>query len=59
MNPVTTGVVVAIAIVAVFIAGLSIDFDDGSAPVSIEIGEQGPLERAGEALDDAAGAASE
>ncbi|MFN3260262.1 MAG: hypothetical protein ACE37J_06860 [Pikeienuella sp.] len=59
MNPVTTGVVVAIAIVAVFIAGVSIDFGGGYAPINVEIGGEGPLERAGEALDDAAKAATE
>ncbi len=54
MNPVVTGVVAALALVAVFTAGAMIDFDSGSGPVKVELGQQGPLEQVGEALDEAA-----
>ncbi|QIE55692.1 hypothetical protein G5B40_09680 [Pikeienuella piscinae] len=46
MNPVTTGLIAATALIAAFAAGLMIDFDGGA--------QDGPLEQAGEALDNAA-----
>lgn len=46
MNPAVIGVIVAAALIAAFVAGNYIDFDGGPA--------DGPAEKIGEAIDDAA-----
>lgn len=56
MNPILTGAIVAVALIAAFVAGAFIEFDDGSVALNVEVGEQGPLEQVGEAIDEAASA---
>lgn len=48
MNPVTTGVIAAAALIAAFVVGMLIDFDGAD--------QDGPLEQAGESLDNAVNA---
>lgn len=56
MNPMAAGVIAAIALIGAFVVGSMIDFDTGgdNTAVKIELGDQGPLEKAGEAIDEAA-----
>lgn len=53
MNPTTTGIAVAVAVIVAFAAGSVIEFEDGSIELNNPIETQGPLEQAGEALDNA------
>ena len=54
MNPTTTGIVAAVAIIAAFVAGAMIEFEDGSIEIASPVEQDGPLEQVGEALDNAA-----
>ncbi len=54
MNPTTTGIVVAAAVIVAFAAGSMIEFDNGSIEISSPLETEGPLEKVGEALDEAA-----
>lgn len=54
MNPTTTGIIAAAAIIVAFAAGSVIEFEDGAIELTNPVETQGPLEQVGEALDDAA-----
>lgn len=53
MNPTTTGIIVAAAVIVAFVAGSMIEFEDGSFEISSPVETEGSLEKVGEALDDA------
>ena len=54
MNNTMTGIAVALAIIAAFVAGSMIEIEDGSIEIASPVEQEGPLEKVGEALDDAA-----
>lgn len=55
MSPTATVIIAVIALIGAVVVASMIDFDTGGdAPVNVELGEQGPLEQAGEAIDKAA-----
>ncbi len=54
MNPTTTGIIAAAAVIAAFVAGSMIEFDNGSIEIASPVETDGPLEQVGEALDNAA-----
>ena len=54
MNPVTTGIVAAVAVIAAFAAGAMIEIDDDGVSLDSPIAADGPLEQIGEKLDEAA-----
>lgn len=54
MNPTTTGIVAAVAIIVAFVAGSMIELDNGTIEIESPLASDGPLEQVGEALDNAA-----
>ena len=52
MNPTTTGIFAAAALIVAFIAGSMIEIEDGGVKLESPVASDGPLERAGEALDE-------
>lgn len=53
MNPTTTGIIAAAALIVAFVAGSMIEIEDGNIRLESPVQSDGPLEQAGEALDDA------
>ena len=53
MNPIVTGVIAAAALLAAFIGGSMIEIENGEITLEAPTATDGPLEQAGEALDDA------
>ena len=54
MNPTVTGIAAAAAVIAAFVAGSMIDFDDDHISLVTPFETDGPMEKVGEALDNAA-----
>lgn len=54
MNPTVTGVAAAAAVIAAFVAGSMIEFEDHSVSLDAPFEMDGPMEKVGEALDNAA-----